>query len=141
MDVFSRRKRDNLRATLDQKIRALMIGVAAQPILLTEVVAGGPQMFRIGVIREFHGAGLPMDEHTADLIFRFFCQKVMDLCGPTDNPQAAAGHYLDRVEVKSPRTDAEIEASWVHEVFSQEEGRRLYKDGPGMAGDSKVILH
>jgi hypothetical protein len=139
LTVFARQKAD-LSRELTDKIGHLMKGVAADPFLLYEVVAGGQMHFRNTFLREF--AGYPVDGNLADLVFGFFCQQVVKRHPGGETAERTAADYLDAAEVKSPPTAEEIERSWVHEVFSSEDGRRTnYIDGAGMAGqDHKVIV-
>jgi hypothetical protein len=134
-------RQSRLSADTQVKIRELMLGVAGNPVMLYEIVAGGPSHFRIAFLHSF--SGLAVDHNVADLIFRFFCEQVARRHPDAESPKVAASQWLDAVEVTSPPTEAEIEASWVHEVFSNEDGRRAaYKDGAGMAGqDHKVLIH
>lgn len=122
-----------------EAIGFLMKGIAASPQALMDVVARGPFEFRLRFLREMRGYAV--NDDIANSVYAFFCQQVVNMTGLAD-AQDAAGQYLDKVEVKTAPTQAEIDASWVHEVFSSEDGRRhMYQDGAGMAGESKVIIH
>ena len=140
LTVFSRRQKRQIAHTLKDTIRELMLGVAGDPFLLYEVVAAGPFFFRQTFLRTFRA--YPVNDHLADLIFKFFCDQVVRRHPGGENAQQTATDVLDGMDVKAPPTAQEIERSWVHEVFSSEGGRRAnYLDGAGMAGqDHKVII-
>lgn len=141
MDIITRklskRASEGLKARTMAQVDHIMKGIASDPVALLEVVAGGPYDFRLRLLRE--SRGLALNENIADMMFRFFCEKVVARWGPDADP----GKILDKYEVKSPLTDDEIERSWVHEVFSTEDGRRMfYQDGAGIAGsDHRVVIH
>lgn len=135
---------DDLRTRTDQMIRNLMLGIGSNPITMLEIVSAGPFEWRTNFLREFGPPKFAVDEHVAMLIFRFFCQRVVNQFGAVslDDAGATASAYLDGYAPPTPPTEKEIEDAWVHEVFSSEDGRRTcYENGPGMAGDMKVIVH
>lgn len=120
-------QRFNLKAATNDGIQGLMLSICGNPILLLETVAGGPYKFRLDFLRGFRG--LAVNEDIANRIFAFFSQKVIDRWGD----EVTAAQVLDAIEVTSPPTEAEIEASWVHTFDHTSEDARLffYKDTPG----------
>jgi hypothetical protein len=123
--IGGKKMRQTLKAAADANITALMKNIAGNPIKLAEVVAGGPFNWRLIFLRAFHG--LPVNDHVANLVFRFFCEQFLK-----QYPGVTATQFLDKVEVRSPLTAKDIEDSWEHTVDSSEEGRRrFYKDMPG----------
>ena len=67
-----------MRARLDLEIRAVMVGVASDPVTLLEVVCGGEHLWRQRFGRAFRGLvpGSVSTDGIADSIFAFFCRKV-----------------------------------------------------------------
>jgi hypothetical protein len=132
MDVMIRhgsktRNEQKRQDTLDA-IQHLMVGIAASPIELMEVVAAGAQVFRNRFRREFRG--LAVDDNVANSVFAFFCQKVCDI-RMAEQAQQLAGQFLDDVEVNERRlpTAQEIEDSWEVEIHSSEEAMGLFYEG------------
>jgi hypothetical protein len=99
--------------------RSIMLEVASHTPTLLTVVANGPQQFRNYVLSQTRG--LAIDADIADRMFAFFRQKVRHEFGGQQ-----AGAVLDKLEVKSPPTQREIDESWEVDSSSSEEGRRFF---------------
>lgn len=121
MDVFARRAENNrLKVHTGDWVRHIMLGLSANPITLLTVVADGPFNFRRKFIAEGLSMGMAVDENVANGVFHFLSEQVVRRYGQP------AGKVLDQIEVKTPPTEQEIEASWVHEVESSYEAKRLF---------------
>ena len=134
----------------NMKIRELMIGIASQPVTMLEIVAAGPYVFRQRFLDDFRG--MPVDGNVADMVFKFFCEKVVAFYGEpnadvdkaVDQAGKLAGKALDKVELPTPLTEEEIEKSWKLEIASSVDameqsykGSARVRDGADM-GEKKV---
>ena len=140
----ARSLKDELKRATKANVSQVMKTIIANPIRLAEVVAGGHLHWRRTFLRGM--SGLPVDDDIADRLFGFFCQAFLRRfpgTTPESDPRALAGQYLDQVEVPSPPTEAEIEASWEHTCESSPEAKRLfYRDGvnPDLPGPREPIV-
>ncbi len=108
-------------------IKAVSDGIISDPIVLFQVVAGGERLWRTTFMREFRGNKLVTDD-IADLLFRGFCEHVVNVHGGMDAAQTAT-LALDSYEPITPPTDREIEDAWEVDSASSEDGRRaMYGD-------------
>jgi hypothetical protein len=121
MDAHKRRASNNrLKAHTNGWVRSIMLGIAANPIVLLETVAAGPFQFRVRFIREGLSLGMAVDETVANAVFHFFSEQVVKRYGQT------AGRVLDQLDIRTPPTEKEIEDAWVHDVESSYDAKRLF---------------
>jgi hypothetical protein len=110
---------DRMRGHTLYAIRSTMLDIGGNTPLLLSIVAGGPQQWRNTFLHECRG--LAVDDHVADMVFRFFCERVREMYGG-----APAGLVLDSLEVSSPPTQREIDDAWEVDSQSSEDGRRYF---------------
>lgn len=111
-----------------QQLKNTMLGIAGDPVTLLEVVCRGPIEWRNRFLASFRG--WPVDADVADRLFAFFSDQVLqqfkvDTAVEVEAPKVAAD-LLDRLEMPTPPTPAEIDAAWEIESHSSEEGRRHF---------------
>lgn len=117
---YERKRRETKEA-----IRELMMTITHNTITHAEVIARGPVEWRNHFLREMRG--LSVDSGVADLVYIGICKTWKHAYG-----DASAKEVLDKIEVKTPLTEAEIDAAWEHDASSSsyEARRQFYMDYP-----------
>ena len=129
-------EREKHAALIKTRIREIMLEVAADEIYVSDVVAGGIDLWRQRITAAF--APFPMGD-VPEMMYRFFCQKVIQLVREADtsatveasveNAKKLAGQFLDNVEPVTPPTEKEIAESWeLDDASSYEAKKELYGD-------------
>lgn len=122
-----RTRREQLRDQTKRAVGQIMHAIVADRILHAEVIAGGIRQWRTRFLRET--SGLAVNQDVADKLWVFFCEAWKQ----TPEAGMTAGTFLDKVEIVSPPTEAEIEAGWEHDWSGSHPDaiRRFYRDEPG----------
>lgn len=129
-------ERQKTQALIQRRISEIMVEVAADEIYLSDVVAGGLELWRQRLTAAF--APFPMGD-IPEMTYRFFCLKVVQLVQQADtsayvetsaeNAKTLAGQFLDGVEPVTPPTEKEIAESWeLDDASSYEAKKELYGD-------------
>ena len=104
-------------AALEHWITRIMAMVGGDDLMLAEVVAQGQFKWRATFIQAFKG--FPVSVDLADKLFYFFEQRHKFVFGGL-SPK----FVLDKMEVTTPPTQAEIDQAWEVESGSTEAGKR-----------------
>lgn len=106
-------------------IREIMMTITHDTVLLGEVIARGPVEWRNKFLTEMRG--MSVDSHIADLVYVGFCKSWKAQFGDISVPEV-----LSKIEVRTPLTEAEIDAAWEHDASSSswDARRRFYRDYP-----------
>lgn len=131
--------RRDLKLTVRQHIRNLMLEIASDPLRCAEVVGAGPFHFRQAFLKVFKG--MPVNDDIANKIFAFVETKFESYY-----PLQSAKQVLDAAFVPSPErppTEAEIDAAWEFESASDPQFvKEMYGDLPsGVLANMKFHRH
>ncbi len=110
--------------------------ILSDDLLLCEVVAAGKFTWIREYVTRFRGLPAPID--VGERLYEHFCEQVRRRynAGETD-PKKVAGMVLDKAEVKTPATQAEIDRSWRLTTEASEDG---FRSRYGPAGDPQAEL-
>lgn len=114
-------------AFVERSVKALMHQVLADAVYHAECVAAGPFRFRQAFTGDFGvywGNARADCDRLADITFRFF-----EVQWRRRHPGVSAAQFLDRVEIVSPPTEAEIEDAWEIEIGSSDSAMRQMYEG------------
>lgn len=108
-----------------EMIREIMMTITHNTISHAEVIARGPVEWRNHFLREMRG--MAVDSNIADLVYVGICKAWKQAYG-----DQSAKQVLDKIEVKAPLTEKEIDEAWEHDASSSswDARRRFYRDYP-----------
>ena len=111
-------------------IGRIMTMVASDPQMLAEVIGGGRFTWRTTFIKAFQGFPVSLD--LADKVFGFFEQQHARAFGGLSSK-----FVLDKLEVPTPPSQADIDRAWTVDSASSEAGKR---DFYGPDGSPQQLL-
>lgn len=134
-----RTRREQMRDSTKIALQRIIGGITSDAVLLAEVVAGGPSMWRGVFLTQTKGLAVTVD--IADKLYVMFCEawkiRAKDMQFDGD-----AGAFLDKVEIKPKLTEQEIEDAWEVDVVGHEDAiRQFYVDQPAKTLPKKVTIN
>lgn len=133
-------RREEMRDQTKFALKQIMNQIGGDAVILAEVVAGGPSMWR-GVFLS-STRGLAVNDGIADKLYVFFCELSKRRIKEFGIESGDAKEFLDRVELPSKLTEQEIEDAWEVDVQGHEDAiRQFYVDQPQKTLPKKVRIN
>lgn len=118
--------RSGLAAHVKQDVRRLMVEAMGDQLFHAEIVAAGVVNFRQAFAKDmgaFFDGNRGKCDDLAEAVFAFIRQMW------TQKYRYTPEFFLDKVEIPSPLTEAEIEAAWTLEIGSSESAMGTLYEG------------